>query len=88
MAERGEVEVGFVRAEGGDWEAISSLVCYTAFKRMSPQGISVGVSGVILLIMRCWEGNARVIKSCLKRYSSINITTMNSILMTFHSKLE
>lgn len=27
---------------------------YIAFRRMSPQGISVGVSGVMLLIIRCW----------------------------------
>lgn len=80
--------MGLVRAERGGWEAGSSLVCYTAFKRMSPQGISVGVSGVILLIMRCWEGNASITKSCLKRYSNITIKTMNSILMAFHSKLE
>lgn len=58
LADRGEVEVGLVKAERGGWQASSSPVCYTAFKRISPQGISVGVSGVMLLIMRCWEENA------------------------------
>lgn len=30
---------------------------YAVFKRMSPQGVSVVFSGVILLIIRCWEEN-------------------------------
>lgn len=41
-----------------------TAVCYTAFKRMSPQGISVGVSGVILLMIRCWKENECYIHSC------------------------
>lgn len=31
-------------------------LAYTAFMRMSPKGISVAVSGVMLFRIRCWKG--------------------------------
>lgn len=48
---RGEVGLGFSEGESRLGSPVL-LAGYTAFRRMSPQGISVGVSGVILLRMR------------------------------------
>lgn len=52
-----------LRGEGEESDILcsSSLpprtrLAYTAFMRMSPKGISVAVSGVMLFRIRCWKG--------------------------------